>query len=68
MRRLLNFGLVLLMIAVDRVSDRNQNDYKDNDDRQLDDRNEQSDREDQLLEKRHDQKDESNDCAATRYC
>jgi hypothetical protein len=64
-RRTLNFGLVLLAIAVDRVSNHHQDGDKDDDDCQLDDRDEQSDRDDQLLEKRDDQKDEPDDCAAT---
>ena len=64
-RRPLNFGLVLLVIAVDRVSDHDQDSDKHNDDCQLNDRDENSDRDDQLLEKRYDQKDEPDDRAAT---
>ena len=68
LKRLLNFGLVLLVIAVDSVSDHDQDCDEDNDDRELDDRDEKSDRDDQLLEKGYDQKDEPDDCAAARYC
>ena len=68
MRWPLNFGFVFLVIAIDRVSDHDQDCDKNNNDGELDDRDEESDCDDQLLEKRDDQKDQTDDCATARYC
>ena len=64
----LNFGFVFLVIAIDCVSDHDQDGDKDNDYSELNDRDDESDCDDQLLEKRDDQEDQTDDCATARYC